>query len=126
MINYQQQGRFLDKIQIRYGLILDVIKYDYIYGSLSSMDYDKKKDMKRVEKGIYQSTRDIHDSWYNITHPAGTYFIGYRPIELVEPKDYRYEIRVSGGVIAGDLQSILNYIEDIKHHIINYGGSQND
>ena len=120
MVEYIQQDKFLDKIRIRQGLILDVVKYKNLSGGLCFKDYDRKKDMKRVSKGICQSKVDIYDSWHKIIHPAGTYFLGDRPIEIVESKDYDFEIRVASGSIYGDKTKILREMKQIEEIINSY------
>lgn len=114
-----QKGKFLDKIRIKDGLILEVHKYERI--GFSSSNFRFKKDVfKRIEPDVIQCKISVTDSWDNKTYPEGTYFKNQYPIKEVEPDSYTYEIRTAGGIICGNKNAVLDNLDVIIETIKEY------
>lgn len=119
-MEYQMKNHVMDKIKIRYGTILNVLKYKYTtpYTWLYNIKFTKKNS-ERIDTGIYKTTVGI-ETKYDGTIPKGTLIVGTGVSELVKPKDYTYEIKVSGGTISGTADEVVKELEDIIAIIKSY------
>lgn len=118
LMEYQVQSEVIDKIKIRYGLVLNVNKYggalEYMHNTMNT------KNSKMVCKGIYKSKVEIENRYKGTKHPVGTYFVHGNPVALVDPQDYTYEVKVSGGTISGSANDVVCELEDIIKAIKKY------
>ncbi|MFB5758991.1 hypothetical protein [Paenibacillus medicaginis] len=113
-----QSHEIKDIWRIREGLLVEVYKYK----SLVYHIHSKKKE-KRVRgcKGLTELTEDYTDSYYKKTFPKGTLFYYSSPVEPVtDPKQFKIEIKSSGGSIFGSSDEISKVLTDINTLISKY------
>jgi len=117
-----QSHELVDKYKIQDGLIVEVLKYESLGGY-----YYNKLPSKRLTgcKGGSILTEDYEDGVGRVL-PKGTMFLHTSPVRPITNVDeFRFEIRVSGGVIQGDSHAIESALKDIKHIINSYKGGVN-
>lgn len=112
-MEYQMKNHVMDKIKIKYGTILNVLKYKHSspYVWLHGIKFTKKNS-ERISAGIYKTTVDI-ETKYDGVLPKGALVVDSSVSESVSPQDYRYEIKVSGGTISGTADEVINELKDI-------------
>lgn len=112
-MEYQMKNHVKDKIKIKYGTILNVLKYKHAkpYTWLYNIKFTKKNS-ERIDTGIYKTTVDIETKRDGVI-PKGTLVVDTSVSELVKPQDYRYEIKVSGGTISGTADEVIKELKDI-------------
>lgn len=123
-MEYQMKNHVMDKIKIKYGTILNVLKYKHKAPYVGLYDIKmSKKNSERIDTGIYKTTVDV-ETRYNGIIQKGTLIVGTNVSELVDPQDYRYEIKVSGGTISGTADEVINELKDIIAVIEMYKGGE--
>lgn len=113
------QEHFLKDIyRLKEGLILEVNKYKRgKWFSESSTRHSSQKLKKKKLQGIsktYEVQEDI-ELYDGSILPKGTYLMGDTIIYPVkEPKDYRIELKSSGGSIMGDMELHRKLYQEIE------------
>lgn len=107
-----QRHEVKDVYRVAPGLLVEVNKYQPI----GSWHHGKRPE-KRVRgcKGLTILQESFQG--YN----AGTYYLGSRPVEaLTDPTKFTFEIKSSGGTIAGDAITLTHILEDIQNVLKTY------
>lgn len=117
----QIQSHFLQDIyRLKDGLILEVNKYksDGNYG-ITSLAKVKKTKLKGIAK-TYQLDEDLK-VYPNKIIPKGRHVMGYHSVLPVDdPKEFRIELRSSGGTIFGDIDTHRKIYRNIEKILASY------
>lgn len=122
-IEVVQEHEIKDVYRIREGLLVEIRKYKEVPGYYM---YDVNKISKAVKgctgaralKADYVSKYDE-----SIKFSKGTIFMGNVPIEVTsDPKEFRVELRSSGGVIGGSVEEIREVMKKVDKILKGYEG----
>jgi len=105
----------MDIWRVREGLLVEVLKYKST--SVSRTLNGAKTKIVRGCSGLKELKEDWVISSSGEVFPAGTLFLHGTPVEpLTDPKEFKFDIKSSGGSIYGtpvEISNVLNHIQQI-------------
>ena len=114
---------YQDIYRVSSGVLLVVNKFKYDNRIRANLKYSK-----RYANGCEEQLRSMiygtYDFYYGKKWEAGQVFYYGSPVELVEKKDWQYQIKTSGTSFSGNSNEMLSMIDDIKK-TIEESGEQN-
>jgi hypothetical protein len=112
-----------DVWRVKSGLLVVINKYESIGSWLSGKT---KTKVIRGCKNLKELKEDYTDSYYKTTYPKGTLLLGSTPVKAITGvRDFRVEVKSSGGTIEGgigDIQDVMNDIDIILAKYLFEGG----
>jgi len=113
------QEHFLQDIyRLKEGTILEINKFERV-GYMPSGNHKKRK-----LKGISKAYQTLETTTMNggKVFPAGSYVVGAMLVEpITDTKDYRIELKSSGGTIFGNMELHRKLYKEIESIFSSYG-----
>lgn len=105
--------------RVQHGLLVVINKYNSLGGWLSVPTSDTK--VIRGCKGLRELKKDFYDDWRKRTLPKGSLLFGSTPVEpITNVKEFRVEVKASGGTIEGGIRDIQDVMNDIDIILAKY------
>ena len=107
-----EQSEYIDVYRLDYGVVLRVLKCTYIK---SCYGFSKRK-AEKLAKNCYRITTEDE-----IDCAKGDVVLEDFIVKKVDnPKDYIYELKISGGTLPGDAISMMCYTNRINEVVAKY------
>lgn len=111
-----EQSEYIDVYRLDYGVVLRVLKCTYIK---SCYGFNKRK-AEKLAKNCYRITTEDE-----IDCAKGDVILEDFIVKKIDnPKDYIYELKISGGTLPGDAISMMCYTNMINEIISKYNKSE--